>query len=89
MAKKSMVARDKKRKQAVSKLANKRAELKRMGDLDGLHALPKKSSVTRVKNRCQICGRPRSYMRTFGLCRVCFREEASKGNIPGITKASW
>lgn len=89
MAKKSMIARDKKRMKSIKKYAPKRAELKRMGDLEGLHALPTKSSPTRVKNRCQVCGRSRSYMRTFGLCRLCFRAEASKGNIPGITKASW
>lgn len=89
MAKKSMIARDKKRKEAIRKTATKRAELKKLGDLDALHKLPKKTSVTRAKNRCGLCGRPRAYMRHFGLCRVCFREQASKGNIPGVTKASW
>ena len=89
MAKKSMIARDKKRAIAQAKNANKRAELKQVGDQEGLAKIPRKASVTRKKNRCSLCGRPRSYMRTFGLCRVCFREQASKGNIPGVTKASW
>ncbi|MCA9348538.1 30S ribosomal protein S14 [Candidatus Saccharibacteria bacterium] len=89
MAKKSMIARDKKRNIAKMKTSAKRNELKNLGDLDGLHNLPRKASVTRHKNRCNMCGRPRSYMRDFGLCRVCFREQASKGNIPGVTKASW
>ncbi|MEM6997449.1 MAG: 30S ribosomal protein S14 [Patescibacteria group bacterium] len=89
MAKKSMVARDKKRAKKIAQLAEKRAELKKVGDQDGLHRLPLNSSPTRLKNRCNMCGRPRGYIRQFGLCRVCFRNEASKGNIPGITKSSW
>lgn len=89
MAKKSMIARDKKRNKAIAKTAPKRAELKELGDQEGLHLLPKNTSPARAKNRCSLCGRPRSYMRKFGLCRLCFRENASNGNIPGITKASW
>jgi len=89
MAKKSIVARDKKRQKMIKQYAAKRAELKSMGDLEGLHKLPRNSSPTRWKNRCSETGRPRSYMRTFGLSRISFREHASKGEIPGVTKASW
>lgn len=89
MAKKSMIAKDLKRTALIAKHADKRAELKQLEDHDGLHLLPPNSSPTRAKNRCSQCGRPRGYMRKFGLCRICFRENASKGNIPGITKASW
>lgn len=89
MAKKSIIARDKKRQQLIKKYAAKRAELKAIGDNEGLHKLPPNSSPTRWKNRCQETGRPRSYMRTFGLSRISFREHASKGEIPGITKSSW
>jgi len=89
MAKKSMVARDLKRKKMIKKYAAKRAELKKIGDLDGLAKLPRNSSPTRWKNRCNETGRPRGYMRTFGLSRIAFRNHASKGEIPGITKASW
>ena len=89
MARKSNIARDKKRMKMHAKYAEKRAELKRMGDSEGLHLLPRNSSPTRKKNRCSETGRPRAYMRTFGLSRLSFREHASKGEIPGITKASW
>ncbi len=89
MAKKSIVARDKKRQEMIKKYAEKRQELKASGDFDALHKLPRNSSPTRWKNRCSETGRPRSYMRTFGLSRISFREHASKGEIPGVTKASW
>ena len=89
MARKSNIARDLKRKKMILKYADTRAELKKIGDLDGLHLLPRNSSPTRFKNRCIETGRPRSYMRTFGLSRLSFREHASKGEIPGVTKASW
>lgn len=89
MAKKSSIARDKKRQEMIAKYADKRAELKKVGDRDGLHLLPRNSSSTRWKNRCNETGRPRAYMRRFGLNRISFREHASKGEIPGITKASW
>lgn len=89
MAKKSAVARDLKRKKMIVKYAAQRAELKKIGDLDGLAKLPRNSSPTRFKNRCSETGRPRGYMRTFGLSRIAFRTHASKGEIPGITKASW
>ena len=89
MAKKSSIARDEKRKKMILKFAAKRAELKELGDLDGLQALPKNSSPSRWKNRDVLSGRPRAYMRRFGLNRINFREKASKGEIPGITKSSW
>ena len=89
MAKKSMIARDLKRQKLIAKFAVKRAELKEMGDLEGLQALPRNSSPTRWKNRDMISGRPRGYMRKFGLSRINFREKAVKGEIPGITKSSW
>lgn len=89
MAKKSILARDAKRAKMHAQYAKKRAELKAAGDLEGLHKLPRNSSPTRLKNRCAETGRPRSYMRQFGLSRISFREHASKGEIPGVTKASW
>ncbi len=89
MAKKSMIARDEKRKKLIAKYAAKRAELKELGDLDGLQKLPKNSSPTRWKNRDMLSGRPRGYMRKFGMSRINFREKASKGEIPGVTKSSW
>ncbi|MEX2014881.1 MAG: 30S ribosomal protein S14 [Candidatus Saccharimonadales bacterium] len=89
MAKTSIIHRDRKRMKMINKYAAKRAELKAMGDYEGLHLLPRNSSPTRRKNRCNETGRPRAYMRTFGLSRISFREHASKGEIPGVTKASW
>lgn len=89
MAKKSSIARDLKRQKMIIKFAAKRKELKSMGDSDGLHKLPRNSSPTRWKNRCSETGRPRAYMRQFGLSRISFREHASKGEIPGVTKSSW
>ncbi|MCW1908559.1 MAG: 30S ribosomal protein S14 [Candidatus Saccharibacteria bacterium] len=89
MAKKSIIARDLKRQKMADQYAAKRAELKALGDLEGLYRLPRNSSPTRRKNRCSETGRPRGYMRTFGLSRISFREHASKGEIPGVTKASW
>jgi small subunit ribosomal protein S14 len=89
MAKKSIIARDLKRQKMIKKYEAKRNELKSIGDLDGLAKLPRNSSPTRWKNRCIETGRPRGYMRTFGLSRISFREHASKGEIPGVTKASW
>ena len=89
MAKKSIIARDLKRRKMFEKYAAKRAELKELGDLEGLAKLPRNASPTRLKNRCVEPGRPHGYMRTFGLSRIAFREHASKGEIPGVTKASW
>ncbi|MDB5170903.1 MAG: ribosomal protein [Candidatus Saccharibacteria bacterium] len=89
MARKSNIARDKKRIKMIEKYAVRRAELKELGDLEGLAKLPRNSSPTRRTNRCIETGRPRAYMRQFGLSRISFREHASKGEIPGITKSSW
>lgn len=89
MAKKSMLARDAKRQKLIDKYAAKRAELKAAGDFEALAKLPRNSSPTRWKNRCSETGRPRGYMRQFGLSRIAFREHASRGEIPGVTKSSW
>ena len=89
MAKKSIIARDLKRQKMIIRYAAKRAELKELGDNVGLSKLPRNSSPTRWKNRCSETGRPRGYMRQFGLSRLSFREHAVKGEIPGVTKASW
>lgn len=89
MARKSNIARDLKRQKMIERTRAKRAELKGLGDRDGLHLLPRNSSPTRWKNRCSQTGRPHGYMRQFGLSRISFREHVSKGEIPGVTKASW
>lgn len=89
MAKKAAVLRDQKRQKMYDKYKNKRAELKAAGDLEGLQKLPRNSSPTRLKNRDMLDGRPRGYMRRFGMSRITFREKASKGEIPGVTKSSW
>lgn len=89
MAKKSMIARDEKRKKMIKKYAAKRTELKALGDQEGLAKLPRNSSPTRWKNRDVLTGRPHAFMRRFGLNRINFREKASKGEIPGVTKSSW
>jgi small subunit ribosomal protein S14 len=89
MAKKSIIARDLKRQKMILKYSAKRQELKALGDQEGLAKLPRNSSPTRWKNRCSETGRSHGYMRTFGLSRISFREHASKGEIPGVTKASW
>ena len=89
MAKESMKAREVKRKRLVEKYAAKREELKKANDSVGLQKLPRNSSKVRVRNRCNLTGRPRGYMRKFGISRVTFREMASNGLIPGVTKSSW
>ena len=89
MAKESMKAREVKREKLINKYAEKRAALKAAGDYQALQKLPKNSMGVRKHNRCQITGRPRGYMRQFGISRVTFREMAVAGKIPGITKASW
>jgi len=89
MAKESMKAREVKREKLVEKYAEKRKQLKEEGDFEGLQKLPKNSSPVRLHNRCKLTGRPKGYMRTFGLSRVMFREMANKGLIPGVKKASW
>ena len=88
MAKESMKARERKREKMVEKYAEKRKALKEAGD-DALQKLPKDASPVRLHNRCKITGRPKGYMRQFGLSRVMFREMANKGLIPGVKKASW
>jgi small subunit ribosomal protein S14 len=89
MAKESMKAREVKRKKLAEKYAEKRAKLKAAGDFIGLQLLPKNSSPNRVHNRCMITGRPKGYIRQFGISRIQFREMASQGLIPGVRKASW
>jgi small subunit ribosomal protein S14 len=89
MAKESMKARERKRIALVDRYAKKREELKNAGDWDALQKLPKNSSKVRVRNRCQLTGRPRGFMRQFGICRNQFRELALEGRIPGVKKASW
>jgi len=89
MARKSNIARDLKRQKMILGTRAKREELKKLGDREGLHKLPRNSSPTRWKNRCAETGRPHAYMRQFGLSRISFREHASKGEIPGVTKSSW
>jgi small subunit ribosomal protein S14 len=89
MAKESMKARERKKEATVAKYAVKRAALKEAGDYAALDKLPRNASPVRLHNRCKLTGRPRGYMRKFGISRVTFREMASDGKIPGITKASW
>ena len=89
MAKKSWIARNKKKQRAVAKYAAKRAELKAAGDYEGLSILPRNASPVRVVNRCDMTGRRHGYIRKFGLSRIAFREAAVSGLIPGVTKASW
>jgi small subunit ribosomal protein S14 len=89
MAKESMKAREVKRAKLVEKYAEKRAKLKAEGDYVGLQKLPKNSARVRMHNRCKLTGRPKGYMRQFGVSRINFREMASSGLIPGVKKASW
>ncbi len=89
MAKESVKARQRKRERLVEQYAEKRAVLKAAGDWKGLDALPRNSSKVRLKNRCQVSGRPRGYIRYFGLSRIAFRDMALNGIIPGVKKASW
>jgi small subunit ribosomal protein S14 len=89
MAKESVKARQVKKEKTVAKYAEKRAALKAAGDYAALDKLPRNASPIRLHNRCKITGRPRGYMRKFGISRVLFREMASDGLIPGVTKSSW
>lgn len=89
MAKESVKARQRKREAMVARYAEKRAALKAAGDVAGLDKLPRNASPVRLKNRCQLSGRPKGYMRHFGICRVMFRDMALEGKIPGVKKASW
>lgn len=89
MAKESMKAREVKRAKLVARYAEKRAALKAAGDQEGLSKLPRNSNPIRMHNRCKVTGRPKGYMRQFGISRIQFREMASNGLIPGVKKASW
>lgn len=89
MAKKSLIARQEKREKLVAKYAAKRKALKDAGDYQGLALLPRNSSPVRLKNRCKLTGRPRGYIRRFGISRIKFRELALQGKIPGVKKTSW
>lgn len=89
MARKAIIAREEKRRKLVEKYAEKRKALKEAGDWDALDKLPKNSCKVRLHNRCKLTGRPKGYMRKFGINRVTFRKMALEGKIPGLTKSSW
>ena len=89
MARKSIIARQEKREKLVAKYAAKRKALKEAGDYQGLALLPRNSYPVRLKNRCKLTGRPRGYIRRFGISRIKFRELALQGKIPGVKKTSW
>lgn len=89
MARKAIIARERKRERMVAQYAEKRAELKEAGDYQGLSLLPRNSSPVRLHNRCKLTGRPKGYIRKFGVSRIKFRELALAGRIPGVKKASW
>jgi len=89
MARKSLFAREEKRKKLYEKYKEQRAKLKKEGDWDALQALPRNSSLLRQRNRCIDTGRPRAFLRKFGVSRLVFREKALRGEIPGVKKASW
>lgn len=89
MAKESMKAREVKRAKMVAQYAEKRKRLKEEGDYEALQSIPKNASPVRLHNRCKMTGRPKGYMRQFGISRIQFREMASKGLIPGVKKTSW
>lgn len=89
MAREAVKARERKREKLVARYAEKRARLKAEGDYEALDKLPRNASPVRLHNRCKLTGRPKGYMRKFGISRVTFREMASAGKIPGVTKASW
>jgi small subunit ribosomal protein S14 len=89
MAKESMKARERKRAKMVARYAEKRARYKKEGNWEALDKLPKNASPVRMRNRCRLTGRPRGYIRYFGISRIKFRELALDGKIPGVSKASW
>ncbi|WHZ60328.1 MULTISPECIES: 30S ribosomal protein S14 [Metabacillus] len=89
MARKAKAVKERKRQAMVEKYRELRTQLKEEGDLEALRKLPRDSSPTRLKNRCEISGRPRGYIRKFKLSRIAFREYAHKGQLPGVKKASW
>lgn len=89
MAKKSIIAREKKRERMVAKYTSLRKQLKEEGRWEELDKLPRNSNPIRLHNRCKLTGRPKGYMRDFGICRVMFRKMANEGKLPGVTKSSW
>lgn len=89
MSKKSIIARQQKRERMVAKYANLREQLKKEGNYEALDKLPRNGSKVRLKNRCQLTGRPKGFIRRFGISRYVFRMMALDGKIPGVTKASW
>ena len=89
MARKALVQREIKRERLAAKYAQARAEYKKAGDWEALAKLPRNSNPIRQRNRCEFTGRPRGYLRRFGMSRITFREYASRGQVPGITKSSW
>ena len=89
MAKKSVIARQKKRERTVAKYAERRAELRAKGEYAALQLLPRDASPSRLRNRCQLTGRARGYIRVYGLSRIAFRDMARAGKIPGVRKSSW
>jgi small subunit ribosomal protein S14 len=89
MARKSLIARNDQRRKLVEKYAEKRRALKAAGDYQGLNNLPRNASPTRVKNRCEVTGRGRGYLRAFGVSRIVMREKAHAGFLPGVKKSSW
>jgi small subunit ribosomal protein S14 len=89
MAKTSIKARDRKKEKLIARYAARRKALKEAGDWVALDKLPRSSSPVRLHNRCKMTGRPRGFLRKFGVCRITFRDMASQGKIPGITKSSW
>jgi len=89
MARKSLIARERKRQRMVNKYAELRKKLKEEGNYDELDKLPRNSNPIRLHHRCLLTGRPKGYMRDFGICRVVFRKMANEGKIPGVKKASW
>lgn len=89
MAKNSVIARERKRQKLVAKYSTLREQLKKEGNFDALDKLPRNSAPERLHNRCMLTGRPKGYMRQFGICRNMFRKMANEGKIPGVTKASW
>jgi small subunit ribosomal protein S14 len=89
MARKSLIAKEIKRQKLVAKYADIRKKLKEEGNWEELDKLPRNSNPIRLHNRCQLTGRPKGYMRDFGICRVVFRKMANEGKLPGVTKSSW
>lgn len=89
MARKALVAKEAQRRATVAKYAEKRRRLKAEGDYEGLQKLPRDASPVRLRNRCALTGRPRGYLRKFGVSRIVFREMSLDGKIPGVRKSSW